>query len=149
MVSSNLTTLALSEDHSSVTLGPGHNWGAVYSYLEAYDLAVAGGRLAPVGVPGLLLAGGINFYGNQHGWSADNVLSYEVVLASGQIVTATGSNNTDLFWALKGGSNNFGIVTSFTLRTFPSTQVWAGVYSVAEEYLHELLAVSRLKAPYC
>lgn len=135
---SNLTTLELSSDKSTLTLGPGYRWGAVYEYLAPYDLAVAGGRLSPVGVPGLLLAGGVNFYGNQHGWSADNTLSYEVVLANGTVVTASSSHNTDLFWALKGGSSNYGIVTSFTLRTFPSTQVWAGVYSVAEEYIPTL-----------
>ncbi|KAK6212316.1 hypothetical protein LQW54_005449 [Pestalotiopsis sp. IQ-011] len=139
-VLSNLSSIALSDDQSTLTLGPGFRWGAVYEYLSEYDLAVAGGRLSPVGVPGLLLAGGVNFHGNQHGWAADNVLEYEVVLANGTIVTASDSENTDLFWALKGGSSNFGIVTSFTLRTFASTQVWAGVYSVAEENLDALFA---------
>jgi FAD/FMN-containing dehydrogenase len=134
--------MALSDDQSTLTLGPGYKWGVVYEYLSDYDLAVAGGRLSPVGVPGLLLAGGVNFYGNQHGWSADNVLSYEVVLANGTIVTASDSENTDLFWALKGGSSNFGIVASFTLRTFPSTQIWAGVYTVAQDYMDDLFAVS-------
>ncbi|KAF7534296.1 hypothetical protein G7054_g6373 [Neopestalotiopsis clavispora] len=139
-VLSNLSSIALSDDQSTLTLGPGFRWGTVYEYLAQYDLAVAGGRLSPVGVPGLLLAGGVNFHGNQHGWAADNVLEYEVVLANGTIVTANDSENTDLFWALKGGSSNFGIVTSFTLRTFASTQVWAGVYSVAEDYLEDLFA---------
>ncbi|KAK9769878.1 putative FAD binding domain-containing protein [Seiridium cardinale] len=140
VVLSNLTVLELSDDQSTLTLGPGYKWGAVYEYLASYDLGAAGGRLSPVGVPGLLLAGGVNFYGNQHGWSADNVLSYEVVLANGTIVTASDSENTDLFWALKGGSSNFGIVTSFTLRTFASPGIWAGVYSVAEEHLDDLYA---------
>lgn len=61
IVLSNLTTIALSDDQQSLTLGPGWRWGAVYSWLEQYGLTVAGGRLAPVGVPGLLLAGGVNF----------------------------------------------------------------------------------------
>ena len=131
IVMSNLTTLNISADHSTLAMGPGLRWGDVYAYAEQYDRAVGGGRLSPVGVPGLLLAGGVNFYGNQHGWSADNVLEYEVVLASGLIVTVNPSSHADLFWALKGGSSNFGIVTKFTMRTFPSTQVYAGVYSVA------------------
>lgn len=142
MVSSNLTALQISDDRKSVIVGPGHTWGEVYTYLEQFDVAVAGGRLAPVGVPGLLLGGGISFYGNQAGWSADNVLEYEVVLSSGQIVKASATSNTDLFWALKGGSSNFGIVTSFKLRTFPSRKVFAGAYTVAGEHVSDFLAVS-------
>lgn len=79
--------------------------------------------------------------GNQHGWAADNVLEYEVVLASGDIVTASATENTDLFWALKGGSSNFGIVTQFTLRTFSSPGVWGGVYISDQDHTSEMLAV--------
>lgn len=71
---SNLSSMHLSSDQSLLSLGSSHRWGDVYKYLANYDLAVPGGRLSPVGVPGLLLAGGINFYGNQYGWSADNVV---------------------------------------------------------------------------
>ncbi|KAI1857468.1 hypothetical protein JX265_011203 [Neoarthrinium moseri] len=140
VVMSNLTALELSDDKSTLTMGPGHRWGAVYNYLADYDLVVPGGRLSPVGVPGLLLAGGVNFLGNQVGWSADSVVSYEVVLADGNIVNATATDNSDLFWALKGGSSNFGIVTSFDILTYPSTQVWAGVYSVSGDNMDALLA---------
>ncbi|KAF4954831.1 hypothetical protein FSARC_12007 [Fusarium sarcochroum] len=132
IVMSNLTTLQLSKDKKSVWVGSGLDWGQVYRYLSQYKLAVAGGRLSPVGVPGLLLAGGINFHGNQRGWAADNVLEYELVLSSGKIISVTSKSYPDLFWALKGGSNNFGIVTKFKLATFPSDQVYAGVYSVSD-----------------
>ncbi|KAL3423073.1 FAD binding domain protein [Phlyctema vagabunda] len=142
MVLTNLTTLELSADKSTLFVGPAFRWGQLYEFLVDYDLTVAGGRLAPVGVPGLLLAGGVNFLGNQHGFAADNVVSYEVVLANGTIVTATKSQNTDLFWALKGGSSNFGIVTKFELTTFPSKKVWAGIYSVAEEHIPEFYAAT-------
>ncbi|KAH7014458.1 uncharacterized protein B0I36DRAFT_299373 [Microdochium trichocladiopsis] len=138
MVMSNLTTLSLAEDKLSVEVGPSHDWGEVYTELDKHGLTVAGGRLAPVGVPGLLLAGGVNFHGNQHGWSADNVLEYEVVLASGEIATVSAVENPDLFWALKGGSSNFGIVTKFRLRTFKSGtdgKVLAGTYTVSAEHL--------------
>ena len=83
-------------------------------------LAVAGGRFVDVGVGGLLLGGGVNHFGSQVGWAADQVLSFEIVLASGQVlsqVTRT-SQHADLFWALQGGLNNFGIVTEITVRTF-------------------------------
>ena len=141
MVISNLTTLSLSPDSKIVSFGPAHKWGDVYNYLQAYNLSVAGGRLSPVGVPGLLLGGGINFYGNQHGFSADTVVRYEVVLSGGEIVYATKDSQSDLFWALKGGSSNFGIVTRFDMETFPSNKVWAGTYTVGGQYLPDFLAV--------
>lgn len=131
-VMSNLTALEVNEDENYVWVGPGHDWGQVFSYLSKFNLAAAGGRLSPVGVPGLLLAGGVNFHGNQHGWAADNVIEYEIVLANGTVKYATACSDADLFWALKGGSSNFGIVTKFKLNTFPSSQVLAGVYSVTD-----------------
>jgi FAD/FMN-containing dehydrogenase len=142
MVMSNLTTLSISADHSTVSIGPSHRWGDVYSYLQNFNRSVPGGRLSPVGVPGLLLAGGVNFYGNQHGFAADNVFQYEVVLANGQIVYVNKTSYSDLFWALKGGSSNFGIVTRFDMKTVPSTAVWAGIYTVADQYIPDFLAVS-------
>jgi len=140
IVLSNLTHISLNADKSVLTLGPGHRWGGVYSYLSNYDLAAAGGRLSPVGVPGLLLGGGISFYGNQAEFSADTVLSYEVVNSDGSIITASATSNADLFWALKGGSSNFGIVNSFQLKTFPSTQVWAGTLTFAAENIGDVYA---------
>ncbi|OBT50990.1 hypothetical protein VE04_07938 [Pseudogymnoascus sp. 24MN13] len=140
MVLSNLTTLSISADHNTVSIGPSHRWGDVYSYLQTYNRSVPGGCLAPVGVPGLLLAGGVNLYGNKVGFAADNVIGYEVVLASGQFIYSTKNNFSDLFWALKGGSSNFGIVTRFDMQTVASPRVWAGVYTVADQYIPEFLA---------
>jgi hypothetical protein len=97
--------------------------------------------LAPVGVPGLLL-GGINFYGNQHGFSADAVVKYEVVISRGEIIYPGRDRCPDLFWALKGGSSNFGIVTHFHRETVPSNMVWAGVYTVGGQYLPDFLKVA-------
>jgi FAD/FMN-containing dehydrogenase len=142
MVMSNLTTISLSSDKTVLTLGPSHRWGDVYKWLTPYNLSVAGGRLTPVGVPGLLLGGGINFYGNQFGFSCDNVIQYELVTAAGDIVYPTKSNLPDLFWALKGGSSNFGIVTNFYMKTIPSKKVFAGIYSVADADIPRFLAVS-------
>ncbi|KAF4926907.1 putative FAD-linked oxidoreductase [Colletotrichum viniferum] len=126
IVFSNMTRLELSNQRSRVQLGPGLRWGEVYNAQEPYELTVAGGRVAPVGVPGLLLAGGISFYSNKYGFSANTVSSYEVVLADGRIVNATASNEySDLFWAVSGP--NFGLVTSFELQAIPSPRVFAGV----------------------
>ncbi|PYH40334.1 FAD-binding oxidoreductase [Aspergillus saccharolyticus JOP 1030-1] len=142
IVMSNLTTLELSADQSVLHLGPGFRWQQVYDFLEPYELAVPGGRLGPVGVPGLLLAGGISYYGNQVGFACDSVINYEVVLANGTIVEANATSHADLFWALKGGSSNFGLVTRFDIETLPSTKVWAGTWTVAEEYIPDFLAAT-------
>lgn len=75
---SNLTTLALSADKTTVSVGPGNRWGDVYLYLAPSKLAAVGGRVGHVGVPGLLLGGGISFYSSQKGFASDNVVKYQV-----------------------------------------------------------------------
>ncbi|CAI7625670.1 hypothetical protein PCG10_009964 [Penicillium crustosum] len=142
IVMSNLTTLELSKDQSIVSIGPSHRWSDVYEYLEKFELTAAGGRLGPVGVPGLLLAGGVNFYGNQIGFGCDTVVNYEIVLADGSIVEANKTSHPDLFWALKGGSSNFGIVTRFDLETIKSVKVWAGTHTVSAEHIDQFLAAA-------
>lgn len=82
--------------------------------------------MAPVGVPGLVLGGGISFFSNKLGWACDNVAEYEVVTASGLVVRATPTKFSDLYWALRGGGNNFGIVTNFKLHAFPLGKMWGG-----------------------
>lgn len=126
----NLNEITLSSDQSYVSVGPGQRWEDVYSYLEPYGLVALGGRVGNVGVPGLLLGGGISFYSNQYGFAADNVVAYEVVLAGGQVVTATATQHSDLYWALKGGGNSFGIVTRFDLSTYVSPTVCAGIIEI-------------------
>ena len=74
----------------------------------------------------MVTKGGLSFFSPRFGLVCSNVLSYELVLASGSITTASESTNPDLWRALKGGSNNFGIVTRFTARSFPSTMIWSG-----------------------
>ncbi|KAK7729790.1 hypothetical protein SLS53_009206 [Cytospora paraplurivora] len=125
--SSNLNQLELSEDQSSIAVGPGNRWGAVLNYTEEYGLAVVGGRLAVVGVPGLILGGGISNFGNEHGWASSNIDAYECVLADGTLVTANATNEyADLFWALRGGGNSFCIVTNFQMRTIEVPVMTAG-----------------------
>lgn len=67
----------------------------------------------------LIWLGGLSFLSSQYGWAANNVVNFEVVLANGTVVNANAKENTDLFAALKGGGNNFGIVTAYTLQTHP------------------------------
>ncbi|KAL8841025.1 MAG: hypothetical protein Q9176_003597 [Flavoplaca citrina] len=114
------------EDDSCVVIGTGARWLDVSTILDQRCLAVAGGRNSAVGIGGLTLGGGISFFSPCVGFVCNNILSYEIVLANGTIATASEVTNPGLWRALKGGSNNFGIVTRFVARSFPSTDVWSG-----------------------
>jgi FAD/FMN-containing dehydrogenase len=96
-------------------------------------IAFTGGRVPGVGVGGLTLGGGYSFFSPQHGFVADNVLNYEIVLASGEITNANETHSRDLFRALKGGSSNFGIVTRFDISAFKHGDVYRGavVYPIS------------------
>ncbi|USP81513.1 hypothetical protein yc1106_08787 [Curvularia clavata] len=118
--------VVLAEDKKSTVIGAGCRWIDVYSTLEKDGVAVVGGRNSAVGVAGLALGGGLSFFSPQHGFVCSNIIEYEIVLADGSVVTASEQNNPDLWRALKGGGNNFGIVTRFTARTFPCTHIWSG-----------------------
>ncbi|OLN85065.1 Bifunctional solanapyrone synthase 6 [Colletotrichum chlorophyti] len=114
---------------SVARIRPAARWGSIITYLEQYNLSVTGGRSGHVGAGGLLLSGGASYHIQQWGFSCDNVINYEVVLANGSIVEANTRENTDLFKALKGGGNNLGIVTRFDMRTFtiPPDGVYGGI----------------------
>ncbi|KAF2106971.1 hypothetical protein BDV96DRAFT_558550 [Lophiotrema nucula] len=130
----------IDRESSTVSIGAGDKWGDVYLALEPYGLAVAGGRVAHVGVSGLVLRGkhtfpdalkkavldGVSYFSEQKGFVCDSVLQFEVVLASGDVVEVSASTNPDLFAALKGGSNNFGIVTKLQMKTFDLERMWGG-----------------------
>ncbi|KAI0007173.1 6-hydroxy-D-nicotine oxidase [Xylariaceae sp. FL0662B] len=105
----------------------GSLWKDVYKTLEPYGVTVPGGRTSTVGVGGFTLGGGNNFYSGKVGFACDNVVNYEVVLASGEIVEANSKQNSDLFKALKGGSSNFGIVTRFDFQAFEVGDLYGGL----------------------
>ncbi|CAA9959266.1 FAD binding domain containing protein [Pyrenophora teres f. maculata] len=128
-----LNEKTLSSDKNIASIGPGNIWGDVYPWIEQYGLEVPGGRISSVGVSGLTLGGGISHYANTRGWACDNVDSFEVVTASGFIVTASATENSDLYWALRGGGNNFGIVTKFNMRTFVQGPMWGGQRAHTED----------------
>ncbi|AEO70942.1 uncharacterized protein THITE_122381 [Thermothielavioides terrestris NRRL 8126] len=126
--------------HSQLAnIGPGALWGAVYTALDQHNVTVVGGRVMPVGVGGLTLGGGLSYLSYLHGLACDNIVSYEVVLADGQIVEASEISHPDLFWALKGGSNNFGVLTRFTSQTFPAPQVWGGLLVFGADQMAALM----------
>ncbi|KAL4921870.1 hypothetical protein BDW62DRAFT_97984 [Aspergillus aurantiobrunneus] len=135
-----LNEITLNEDKSVVSIGPGNNWGQVYKALEPEGLAVVGGRLSDIGVGGLITGGGISYYSNLYGWALDNVESFEVVGAiSGDILTASEIQNPDLYWALRGGGNNVGLVTKFNLHTIPSSSLWGGTRVYSEDQISNVL----------
>jgi UDP-N-acetylenolpyruvoylglucosamine reductase len=101
-------------------------WGDVDHATHPFGLAAASGIISTTGVGGLTLGGGIGHLSRKYGLSIDNLLSVDVVLADGSFVTANDQQNQDLFWAVRGGGGNFGVVTSFTFRLHPVSTVMAG-----------------------
>ncbi|KAL3299970.1 6-hydroxy-d-nicotine oxidase [Colletotrichum asianum] len=136
----NMRDITLSADKTIASIQPGNIWGDVYQQLTKSDLTVVGGRLYNIGVGGLTTGGGISYFSNLYGWACDNVASYDVVLASGVIVRATPSQFPDLYWALRGGGNNFGLVVSFNLFTIPlpGGQMWGGSRTYTEDKFPEV-----------
>ncbi|KAF5010514.1 hypothetical protein FDECE_3331 [Fusarium decemcellulare] len=109
----------VNEKNNSVNVAGGSVWGDVYPVLRDHGIVCVGGGVHDVGVGGHLTGGGFGPLTHKFGMACDNVLSVKVVLADGRIVVANEEENHDLFWAIKGGSSQFGVVTEFTLRTFP------------------------------
>jgi FAD/FMN-containing dehydrogenase len=106
-------------DGDTVHVQGGATWADVDAVTAPLAKAVPGGVVSNTGVAGLALSGGVSHQRRRDGMTVDNLVSAEVVLADGRIVTASASEHADLFWALKGGGGNFGVVTSFQLRMHP------------------------------
>lgn len=111
---------------NTVHVGGGNLWREVDAATHPYGLAVPAGIISTTGVGGLTLGGGIGYLARKHGLTIDNLLEAEMVLADGSVVTVNDRQNTDLFWAIRGGGGNFGIVTSFTFRAHPVKTVFGG-----------------------
>ena len=105
---------------------PGVTWGELNGATQAHGLATTGGVISSTGVAGLTLGGGIGWIMGKYGLAVDNLLAVEIVLADGRVVTASEQSHPDLFWAVRGGGGNFGVVTSFQFRLHPVGPTIAG-----------------------
>ncbi|KAL9106909.1 MAG: hypothetical protein Q9227_008157, partial [Pyrenula ochraceoflavens] len=113
-------------DAKTITAQGGALWEDVDKASQPFGLATVGGTVHHTGIGGLTLGGGIGWLTYKHGLTIDNLLSCTVVLASGEIVTATPDQHSDLFWALCGAGQNFGVAIEFVYRAYPQTDVFGG-----------------------
>ncbi|XAS65106.1 FAD-binding oxidoreductase [Micrococcaceae bacterium Sec5.8] len=126
----------------------GATWADFNHATHAFGLATTGGIVGSTGVSGLTLGGGIGYLNRKYGLSCDNLLSADVVTAEGKFLTAREGENDDLFWALRGGGGNFGVVTSLEFQLHPVDMVHAGIIiyplehaeTVAKFYREQLAA---------
>ena len=110
----------------TVCVGGGNLWGEVDHATHPFGLAVPAGIVSTTGVGGLTLGGGVGYLSRKYGLTIDNLLEADMVLADGSFVTVNAEENADLFWAIRGGGGNFGIVVSFKFQAHEVKNVFAG-----------------------
>lgn len=135
---SKMTQVTLSADKSTVEIEMGQTWSSVYEALQGSGYNVVGGRTIGPGVGGFSLGGGFSWKTNQFGLTSDTVQSFNLVLPNGTITTVD-SSTPDLFFALKGGLNRFGIVTSAVYKAHPQTNIYGGLNTYGTEQIPAVL----------
>jgi len=123
---SGLKFVRVNTTDNTVRVGGGNLWGEVDHATHPFGLAIPAGIISTTGVGGLTLGGGVGYLSRKHGLTIDNLLEADMVLADGSVVTVNKDINTDLFWAIRGGGGNFGIVTSFKFQAHPIKNVIGG-----------------------
>ncbi|HKE52821.1 MAG TPA: FAD-binding oxidoreductase [Actinomycetes bacterium] len=120
-------------------VGPGARWGDVLAAAAPFGLAPLSGSAPSVGVTGYTLGGGVGWLARKYGFAADSVRRAQMVTADGRVVTASRERNPELFWALRGGGANFGVVTSLEFWLYPVARVYAGALYLPVEVAAETL----------
>src|SRR5271154_6872078 len=127
----------------------GLTWGEYNHETQAFGLASTGGVVSTTGIAGLTLGGGLGWLMGKHGLSCDNLLSADIVTADGKFLTASAEESPELFWGLRGGGGNFGIVTSFEYRLHPVGPVLGGMLIYPMTKAKEVLRFYRDYARTC
>jgi FAD/FMN-containing dehydrogenase len=136
---SGMKGLRIDRGGRTIRAEPGLTWGDLNNDLQRFGLAATGGYVSTTGIPGLTLGGGMGWLIRKHGLACDNLRSADVVTADGELVQASPTSNDDLFWALRGGGGNFGIVTSFEFDVHPAGVVQAGLLVYPVEAATEVI----------
>lgn len=123
---SHMTGIRVDVAARTVQVQGGCTWGDVDHAAHPFGLAVPTGIVSTTGVGGLTLGGGIGYLTRRYGLTVDNLLAVDMVLADGSFITASADQHPDLFWAVRGGGGNFGVVTSFLFRGCPASMVYGG-----------------------
>ncbi len=123
---SGLKFVRVDTTENTVRVGGGNVWGEVDHATHPFGLAIPAGIISTTGVGGLTLGGGVGHLSRKYGLTIDNLLEADMVLADGSLVTVNAKQNTELFWAIRGGGGNFGIVTSFKFQAHPVKNVFGG-----------------------
>jgi FAD/FMN-containing dehydrogenase len=146
-----MKTADVDVESRTVRAAAGLTWGELDAATQEHGLAVTGGRVPSTGVSGLALGSGSGWLERKCGFTCDNLLSAELVTADGNVVTASGTDNPELFWGLRGGGGNFGIVTTFTFALHQiGPMVWGGMIIFPPQRAGEVMRAYRdfvAKAP--
>jgi len=137
---SGIKFIRVDTSNNTVRVGGGNLWGEVDHATHPFGLAVPAGIISSTGVGGLTLGGGVGHLSRKYGLTIDNLLEADMVLADGSFVTVNKNQNTDLFWAIRGGGGNFGIVTSFKFQAHSVKTVFGGPTLWPIEKTEEIMA---------
>lgn len=137
---SELKFVRVDPSNNTVRVGGGNLWGEVDHATHPFGLAIPAGIVSTTGVGGLTLGGGIGYLSRKYGLTIDNLLEADMVLADGTCVTVSKNQHPDLFWAIRGGGGNFGIVTSFKFQAHPVKNVFGGPTLWPIEQTEEIMA---------
>ena len=138
-----LQDVVVDRDAQTARAGGGCTWSVFNEATNAHDLATTGGIIGSTGIAGLTLGGGIGYLARKYGLSCDNLVSAEVVTADGSVVTTSESEHPDLFWALRGGGGNFGVVTTFEFRLHPVADIYGGPIAYPVDRAEDVLRFYR------